>query len=93
MSVGAGTGKLGLVGQCSADVIGLDWKTDMGEARQLLGRDRVLQGNVDPMILFAPEVWRSSCMHACCNCDFSEAHALCACFVCQSSMSCMQIVI
>ena len=45
-----------MVGQCSAEVVGLDWKTDMAEARRLLGRDRVLQGNVDPMILFAPEV-------------------------------------
>jgi uroporphyrinogen decarboxylase len=54
--LGPGTGKLGLVGQSGADVVGLDWKTDMSEARQLLGRDTVLQGNMDPMILFAPEV-------------------------------------
>ena len=51
-----GTGKLGTVGQCTADVIGLDWHTGMADARQLLGSGRVLQGNVDPMILFAPEV-------------------------------------
>ena len=52
----AGTGKLGTVGQCTADVIGLDWHTGMAEARQMLGSGRVLQGNVDPMMLFAPEV-------------------------------------
>ncbi len=51
-----GTGKLATVGQCTADVIGLDWHTGMADARQLLGSGRVLQGNVDPMILFAPEV-------------------------------------
>ena len=56
----AGTGKLGLVGQCTAEVIGLDWKTDMAEARQVLGKERVLQGNVDPLVLFAPEV-RARC--------------------------------
>jgi uroporphyrinogen decarboxylase len=42
--------------RCTADVIGLDWHTEMHEARSALGWDRVLQGNVDPMLLFAPEV-------------------------------------
>lgn len=38
----------------SADVIGLDWNTDMASAREALGSLKV-QGNVDPMVLFAPE--------------------------------------
>ena len=38
----------------SADVIGLDWNTDMARARETLGSAKV-QGNVDPMVLFAPE--------------------------------------
>ncbi|CAI5523509.1 unnamed protein product [Closterium sp. Naga37s-1] len=51
-----GTGKLHLVQQgCSADVVGLDWGTDMAEARRVFGSDTVLQGNVDPMVLFGPE--------------------------------------
>ncbi|BDA40596.1 Uroporphyrinogen decarboxylase [Coccomyxa sp. Obi] len=50
-----GTGKLDRVAQCSADVIGLDWHTDMADARTQLGRERVLQGNMDPMLLFAPQ--------------------------------------
>ncbi|KAK9916635.1 hypothetical protein WJX75_005175 [Coccomyxa subellipsoidea] len=50
-----GSGKLDRVAQCSADVIGLDWHTDMADARRQLGADRVLQGNMDPMLLFAPE--------------------------------------
>ncbi|CAI5465347.1 unnamed protein product [Closterium sp. Yama58-4] len=51
-----GTGKLHLVQQgCSADVVGLDWGTDMAEARRVFGSDAVLQGNVDPMVLFGPE--------------------------------------
>ena len=39
-----GTGKLPLVHQCSADVIGIDWHVDMEAARTLLP-DRVLQVN------------------------------------------------
>jgi uroporphyrinogen decarboxylase len=48
-----GVGKLEALAQSSADVIGLDWNTSMVEARAVLGPDRVLQGNMDPMYLFA----------------------------------------
>jgi uroporphyrinogen decarboxylase len=48
-----GVGKLHGLKQSSADVIGLDWNTSMAEARAILGPDRVLQGNMDPMYLFA----------------------------------------
>ena len=37
-----------------ADMLGLDWTMDLGRARALT-QDRVaLQGNIDPMVLFAP---------------------------------------
>jgi uroporphyrinogen decarboxylase len=42
--------------EITADVLGLDWNSDMGEARALFGSERVLQGNVDPSVLFASEV-------------------------------------
>lgn len=42
------------MGDMTADVIGLDWNTDMASARKTLGATKV-QGNVDPMVLFAPE--------------------------------------
>ena len=48
-----GVGKLSGLKASSADVIGLDWNTSMAEAREVLGPDRVLQGNMDPMYLFA----------------------------------------
>jgi hypothetical protein len=35
------------------DVVGLDWTVDMGDARARLGNDVSLQGNIDPVILFA----------------------------------------
>jgi uroporphyrinogen decarboxylase len=37
-----------------ADVIGLDWTMDLGQARQRVGRRVALQGNLDPNVLFAP---------------------------------------
>ena len=50
-----GVGKLEVMKSSKADVIGLDWETNMAEARAVFGPDRVLQGNMDPMYLFAPE--------------------------------------
>ncbi len=35
------------------DAIGLDWTTDLGEARRRVGDKVALQGNLDPMALFA----------------------------------------
>ena len=37
-----------------ADAIGLDWRVDMGLARDQLGRDIPVQGNLDPIALYAP---------------------------------------
>ncbi|MGI2026851.1 uroporphyrinogen decarboxylase [Endozoicomonas acroporae] len=36
-----------------ADALGLDWTTDMGEARQRVGNRVALQGNMDPSTLYA----------------------------------------
>ena len=51
----AGSGKLEEMATCSADVIGLDWSVDIARSRATLGADRVVQGNVDPMVLFGSE--------------------------------------
>ena len=37
-----------------ADVIGLDWRIDIDEARRVLGPDVAVQGNLDPVALFLP---------------------------------------
>jgi len=35
------------------DVIGIDWRQDIGHARSTLGKTRGIQGNLDPTVLFA----------------------------------------
>ena len=36
------------------DVVGVDWRTALADARSTLGVDVTLQGNLDPTLLFAP---------------------------------------
>jgi uroporphyrinogen decarboxylase len=37
------------------DAVGVDWTVDLGRARSRIGQQCALQGNLDPMCLFAPE--------------------------------------
>lgn len=41
------------IADIGCDAIGLDWTTDLGEARARVGERVALQGNLDPMALFA----------------------------------------
>lgn len=50
---GSGT-MLDLVHKAGADVIGLDWHIPLGRAREILGTEVAVQGNLDPSVLFAP---------------------------------------
>jgi uroporphyrinogen decarboxylase len=51
---GVGTGSLlSLMGEAGADVVGVDWRTPLGEAIPRVG-DRSVQGNLDPTLVFAP---------------------------------------
>ncbi|HUF32906.1 MAG TPA: uroporphyrinogen decarboxylase family protein, partial [Acidimicrobiales bacterium] len=53
---GVGTGHLlGLMAEAGADGVGVDWRTPLDEARQIVGPDRAVQGNLDPTTLFAPD--------------------------------------
>jgi uroporphyrinogen decarboxylase len=51
---------LELMREAGGDVIGLDWRVDLAEAWQRLGEDVAVQGNLDPIALFAgiPEIRR-----------------------------------
>lgn len=54
---GTGTATfLDLMRDAGGDVVGVDWRMDLGVAWDLLGSDRVaVQGNLDPVTLFAPK--------------------------------------
>jgi uroporphyrinogen decarboxylase len=52
---GVGTaGLLEFLPETGADVIGVDWRIALGEARCRLGPSVAIQGNLDPIALFAP---------------------------------------
>ncbi len=40
--------------ETGSDVLGIDWRVDMGRAADVLGKDYALQGNLDPLALFLP---------------------------------------
>jgi len=52
---GTGTaGLLQLLAEAGGDVIGVDWRVDLDTAWQRIGFERAVQGNLDPLVLFAP---------------------------------------
>ncbi len=42
------------IADAGADVVGIDWRTDIGQARRRVGARAAVQGNLDPVALFAP---------------------------------------
>lgn len=38
-----------------SDVVGIDWSIAMSDALEIVGKDRVVQGNLDPMLLLGSE--------------------------------------
>jgi uroporphyrinogen decarboxylase len=47
-------GMLPLIKEAGGDVIGVDWRIDLAGAWRQLGPDVAVQGNLDPVALFAP---------------------------------------
>ena len=59
----------------TADVIGLDWRCDMGVARQTL-KERCVQGNVDPSVLLGPQSGIEQAVQDCMRAAGSQGHIL-----------------
>jgi uroporphyrinogen decarboxylase len=52
---GTGTsGMLEVIKEAGGDVIGVDWRVDLSDAWRRLGDDVAIQGNLEPVALFAP---------------------------------------
>jgi uroporphyrinogen decarboxylase len=44
------------VASCGGNVVGIDWRMEIDDARRCIDRDQAIQGNLDPAALLAP--WR-----------------------------------
>jgi uroporphyrinogen decarboxylase len=53
--VSGSAGLLERMARSGADIISVDWTVDMAEARQRLGRNMKVQGNLDPGVLFGSQ--------------------------------------
>jgi uroporphyrinogen decarboxylase len=49
------TGLLPLMRKAGSDVMGVDWRIRLDDGWNLVGHDMAIQGNLDPMVLFASE--------------------------------------
>jgi uroporphyrinogen decarboxylase len=70
------SGYLELQRDMSADMLSLDWRVDMRTARKLLGADVKVAGNVDPLILFAPEKDIRAAVRECIDDAGGQGHIL-----------------
>ena len=50
--ISGSAGVLERMGRSGVDIISVDWTVDMAEARQRLGQEMKVQGNIDPGVLF-----------------------------------------
>lgn len=48
-------GILEALGGCGTDVVSVDWRIDIAQARKRLGNSVAIQGNLDPVVLLGPE--------------------------------------
>jgi uroporphyrinogen decarboxylase len=48
------SGMLDLITEAGGDVIGVDWRIPLDQAWRVIGQEKAVQGNLDPVALFAP---------------------------------------
>ena len=53
--INGSAGILQQMAQSGVDIISLDWTVDMAEARQKLGQEVKVQGNIDPGVLYGSQ--------------------------------------
>lgn len=55
--ISGSAGVLERMGQSGVDIVSVDWTVDMAEARQRLGPQMKVQGNIDPGVLFGSQAF------------------------------------
>ena len=50
-----GVSNMSSLADLKCDVLGVDWTKDIGKVKEQIGGRKVLQGNLDPCVLFAPK--------------------------------------
>jgi uroporphyrinogen decarboxylase len=58
------------------DIISVDWTMDMAEAKQRLGKDMKVQGNIDPGVLFGSADFIKQRIHDTVHKAGNEGHIL-----------------
>jgi uroporphyrinogen decarboxylase len=53
--ISGSAGVLERMGKSGVDIVSVDWTVDMAEARQRLGKEMKVQGNIDPGVLFGSQ--------------------------------------
>lgn len=57
MYISGSAGVLERMGQSGVDIVSVDWTVDMADARRRLGPGMIVQGNVDPGVLFGSKAF------------------------------------
>lgn len=69
-------GLLERMAKSGVDIVSVDWTVDMAEARQRIGHDIAVQGNVDPAVLFGTPETITSRIQECVEKAGTKKHIL-----------------
>ncbi|MBL1210804.1 uroporphyrinogen decarboxylase [Geminocystis sp. GBBB08] len=74
--ISGSAGVLERMGQSGVDIVSVDWTVDMAEARQRLGQQMKVQGNIDPGVLFGSPEFIKQRIHDTVNKAGNNGHIL-----------------